>query len=67
MDVGAPEAAGLVVVLGGDGVAEADAGGAVEAGVGLLVDEALAVGVGGDEVAGEAVRFDGLGEVGGGG
>lgn len=66
VDVGAPEAAGLVVVLGGDGVAEADAGAAVEAGVGLLVDEALAVGVGGDEVAGEAVRLDGFGEVGGG-
>lgn len=67
VDVGAPEAAGLVVVLGGDGVAEADAGGAVEAGIGLLVDEARAVGVGGDEVAGEAVRFDGFGEVRGGG
>lgn len=67
VDVGAPEAAGLVVVFGGDGVAEADAGAAVEAGVGLLVDEALAVGVGRDEVAGEAVRLDGFGEVGGGG
>lgn len=67
MDVGAPEAAGLVVVLWGDGVAEADAGAAVEAGVGLLVDEALAVGVGRDEVAGEAVRLDGFGELGGGG
>lgn len=57
MDVGAPEAAGLVVVLLGDVVAEADAGAAVEAVVGLLVDAALAVGVWRDEVAGKAVRF----------
>lgn len=65
MDVGAPEAARLVVVLGGDVVAEADAGGAVEAGVGLLIDAAVAVGVGRDEVAWEAVRLDGFGWAGG--
>ena len=61
MDVGPPVAPGLVVVLGGDVVAKADARGAVEALVGLFVDLAGAVGVGGDEVGGEAVGFDGFG------
>lgn len=48
MDIGPPVAPGFVVVLGGDVVAEADAGGGVEAFVGLFVDLARAVGVGGD-------------------
>lgn len=60
VDVGPPEAAGLVVVLFRYRVAEADAGAAVQAPVRLLVDPALAVGVGGDQPRGEEVRFDGL-------
>lgn len=45
MDVGAPGAGGDLVVFRGDVVAVADAGGAVEAVVGLFVEEAGAVGV----------------------
>ena len=60
MHVGTPEALGLGVVGLGDVVAEADAGGAVEALVGLLVDAALAVRVGGDEVLGQSRGLDRL-------
>lgn len=47
MDVGPPDAARLEGVFFGDFVAEVDGGAAVEARVGLLVDEGGAVGVGG--------------------
>lgn len=50
----------------GDDVAEADASGGVEARVGLLVEQAVAVGVRRDEPGGEAGWGDGFGgEVGG--
>ena len=45
MDVGFPHAAGFDLVSVGDGVAEADEGGAVEAAVALFVDLGAAVGV----------------------
>lgn len=59
--IGPPEAPRLFVMLGRNVVAEADAGVAVEAAVGLLVYPALAVGVWRDQVRGEEVCLDGLG------
>lgn len=67
MDVGAEEARRLDVVLLRDVVAGLDAGDAVETRVGLLVDEAWAVGVGRHDVFWYALRVDRFSEEGGGG
>ena len=64
MDIDAPLAPGLDLVLGGDDVAEPDAGEAVQTCVGLLVDLTLAVGVGRDLGLGAAHRWDGGAEKG---